>query len=509
MMLTHDNRWHEFRDIPASDPIFNLSVLSLRKLKPYRDLLYIQRTLPSLPAFRLAYRCIKLWAVQRGIYGAKFGFLGGVHITLMLSWVCKKLGHESGSVTAADIVVSFFHHYAHFDWTNDIVYDAIYHKKQPRYYRSAREPMVVLGYHAPNSNIAHTATVPGLQLLVKAFRNAEQQLCEPDMTWEAFFGAPSFSELESNLPQGVADFLRTYNNFVKVDIQFWGRTLAKGKSLVGWVESRCIALVIGKHSVLCNLCAFVLLILIDIHKAIPKSEVQIWPARFVNGDSKDVGDGKDYQGCYLIGLSKAEKAVSANSVEENQAAKRALEKALDRFLTQFRTDEKNFDSSTSWIDASLVRSSEVKHLQLDDREWGMYAAEMDSDSEDEEDLVDEDLEDAEEKKPQRTIPQRPKPTSTPLSSTKLRPASDVLNRLRWDPSLDPSDYIIGYEDRFLGAKETGLEKWKTEQTDEEFIPQHRILYFKRKGGEDGRGDLVWERATRIDKVFGSGLGKGD
>ncbi|KAI4634436.1 hypothetical protein J4E83_001754 [Alternaria metachromatica] len=483
-------RWHEFRNIPASDPIFNLSILSLRKLKPYRDLLYIQRTLPSLSAFRLAYRSIKLWAVQRGMYSAKFGFLGGVHITLMLSWVCKRLGHDTGPVTAADIIASFFHHYAQFDWTNDIVYDAIFHKKRPRYYRSAREPMVVLGYHAPNSNIAHTATVPGLQLLVKAFKTAEKQLCEPGMTWEAFFGAPSAPEPESQLPHGAAEFLRNYNNFVKVDIQFWGRTLAKGKSLVGWVESRCISLVI------------------DIHKAIPKSEVQIWPARFVDSNSFDVGEGKEYQGCYLIGISKSEKAVSAHSADDKQVAKQALEKVLDRFLTQLRTDEKNFDASISWIDASLVRSSEVKGLRLDDREWGVYAMDMDSDSDDEEE-IDEDVEDVDETKPQRTIPQRPKPTSAPLSRTKLRPASDVLNRLRWDPSLDPSDYIIGYEDRFLGAKETGLEKWKTEQTDEEFIPQHRILYFKKKGGEDGRGDVVWERATRIDKIFGSGLGSGE
>ncbi|KAI4691866.1 hypothetical protein J4E81_007393 [Alternaria sp. BMP 2799] len=310
------------------------------------------------------------------------------------------------------------------------------------------------------------------------------------MTWEAFFGAPSAPEPESQLPDGAAEFLRNYNNFVKVDIQFWGRTLAKGKSLVGWVESRCISLVI------------------DIHKAIPKSEVQIWPARFVDSSSFDVGEGKEYQGCYLIGLSKSEKAVSTHSADDKQVAKQALEKVLGRFLTQLRTDEKNFDASTSWIDASLVRSSDVKGLRLDDREWGVYAMDIDSDSDDEED-VDEDLEDADETKPQRTIPQHPKPTSAPLSRTKLRPASDVLNRLRWDPSLDPSDYIIGYEDRFLGAKETGLEKWKTEQTDEEFIPQHRILYFKKKGGDDGRGEVVWERATRIDKIFGSGLGSGE
>ena len=38
-----------FHQLPASDPVFSLAIHSLRKLKPYRDLIYIQRTLPSLP----------------------------------------------------------------------------------------------------------------------------------------------------------------------------------------------------------------------------------------------------------------------------------------------------------------------------------------------------------------------------------------------------------------------------------------------------------------------------
>ena len=246
----------------------------------------------------------------------------------------------------------------------------------------------------------------------------------------------------------------------------------------------------------------------DIHKALPESEVRIWPARFTDSAPSDSGDSSDYQGCYLVGLSKAAEAGSARSAEDKQTAKQALDKVLDRFLTQLRTDEKNFDSTTCWIDASLVKSRDVKGLRLDDREWGNYAMDLESDSDDEED-VEEDVGDAEDAKPQRAVPQRPKPTPTPVSRAKLRPASDVLNRLRWDPSLDPSDYIIGYEDRFLGEKETGLDMWKTEQTDEEFIPQHRILYFKKRGGDDGRGEVVWERATRIDKVFGSGLGTGE
>jgi uncharacterized protein (UPF0248 family) len=185
-----------------------------------------------------------------------------------------------------------------------------------------------------------------------------------------------------------------------------------------------------------------------------------------------------------------------------------LEKIVDRFLSQLRTDERNYDTSTSWVNATLVTQQHIQsqQLRLDDREWGDYAMEIEPDSDDE----DDELDDEDDEMPKLPIRSKPNTSSTPVSTTKLRPASDVLNRLRWDPNLDPADYIIGYEDRFLGAKETGLEKWKTEQTDEEFIPQHRILYFRKKFNDegDGKGETVWERATRIDKIFGSGAGSG-
>lgn len=261
-------RWSEFEKLPPSDPIFNLSILSLRKLKPYRDLLYIQRTIPDLATFDLAYRTIKLWATQRGIYSSKFGFLGGVHITLMLSWVYKRIAHDNDSrdarsISATDLVATFFHHYAAFDWVNDMVFDAFFHKQKPRYHRTAREPMVVLGFHSPNSNISHTATVPGLSLLVNEFKAASERLgleatdvrpLERAVSWQDFFeplGIHSFDGMGS----GETQFLQTYRSYISIDIQFWGRTLAKGKSLVGWVESRCLSLVVGKYHSFLRLCS--------------------------------------------------------------------------------------------------------------------------------------------------------------------------------------------------------------------------------------------------------------
>ena len=48
--------------------------------------------------------------------------------------------------------------------------------------------------------------------------------------------------------------------------------------------------------------------------------------------------------------------------------------------------------------------------------------------------------------------------------------------------------------------------WKggvADVTDEEWIPQHRIMYFRKKEDEEGR--RVWDRATRLDRLFGSGV----
>ncbi|KAF9731735.1 hypothetical protein PMIN07_007229 [Paraphaeosphaeria minitans] len=475
------DRWPVFANLSATDPIFNLPILSLRKLKPIRDLNYIQRTLPSMASFRLAYHFIRQWAVERGIYSAKFGYFGGIHLTLMLSWVCKRLAHDSGSVSAGDLILSFFHHYANFDWQNDMVYDAFFQKRKPRYQRSAREAMVILGFHAPNSNIAHTATVPGMQVLVGELRQADDQLSCPGMTWEAFFKVnPPGSK------PAVSSFLGSFDSYIKIDIQYWGRALSRGKGLVGWVESRCINLVV------------------DIHKALPQFSSRIWPARFADQEANS--SDTYYHGCYLIGLARSHDD-NLTSPEERVCAKAALQKVFDRFLNLVRADDRYYDESSAWIGISLAKPVEVKDLQFDVREWGDYMPDMEPHSDDEEDF--DETEDDFAPSTARKLPIRPAPsaTSTPVSSNKLRPASDILNRLRWDSNLDPSDYIVGYEDRFLGAKETTLEKWKTEQTDEEFIPQHRILYFKKKS-EDG-GEVVWERATRIDKIFGSGLGGGE
>ncbi|GAW20045.1 hypothetical protein ANO14919_095390 [Xylariales sp. No.14919] len=470
--------WPYAMRLPTTDPIFALPTQTLAKLKPARDMYYIRRTIPDYAAFRTAYHLIKYWAKQRGIYSAKFGLLSGIQISLLLSRVCKLLSHEEMTVSLPSILTTFFHHYADFDWGTQLAFDPFFHK-QLRYIRTTREPMAILGFHPPSLNTALNASLPSVWTISNEFKRANALLLQEDMTWTDFLGAT----------QGSVEFLSSFKTFIKIEAQFWGVSLAKGSGFVGWLESRCV------------------MFLVDLNRRLPNVHARIWPARFVDEDVSD--DETDYQGYYLIGLNKLEESNEESmSRDDMKSMVSSLHTSLQKFEGQIRGDEKFFDSNSSWMNASLVNRSKLGRLRLDNREWGEYTAgdEFDEEEEEEEEFGSDDedhsgseaLTNRSKSKKKATIASQ---STRPEYSGKFRSSADVINRIRWDPNMDSGDYVVGYEDRFLGAKERALDAWKSEQTDEEFIPQHRILYFKQKSD----GIIVWDRKERRDTVFGSGI----
>ncbi|KAJ9616401.1 hypothetical protein H2200_000119 [Cladophialophora chaetospira] len=96
-------------------------------------------------------------------------------------------------------------------------------------------------------------------------------------------------------------------------------------------------------------------------------------------------------------------------------------------------------------------------------------------------------------------------SASDTASRKMRTAEDVLNRLQHDTDLDISQYVVGYLERFEGIKELPVKNWISESTDEEWIPQHRIRYFK-KICAGGTEETVWDRDSRVDKIFGTDAG---
>ncbi|KAG8567938.1 hypothetical protein GDO81_013836 [Engystomops pustulosus] len=84
----------------------------------------------------------------------------------------------------------------------------------------------------------------------------------------------------------------------------------------------------------------------------------------------------------------------------------------------------------------------------------------------------------------------------------MKTASDVISRIQWDTQLPKEHFIVGYLDRFLGTIEKPFSAFCWEDlasigVDVLAIPKHRIQYFKYQNL------VVWDKASRIDNVFGS------
>ncbi|XP_062395439.1 leukocyte receptor cluster member 9 isoform X2 [Sardina pilchardus] len=92
----------------------------------------------------------------------------------------------------------------------------------------------------------------------------------------------------------------------------------------------------------------------------------------------------------------------------------------------------------------------------------------------------------------------------PEKKPRMRTADDVINRIRWDSAINSADFVVGHIDRFLGVLERPFDEfaWDTSVSDCDYseelaLPRHRIQYFTY------RGQRVWDRDNRTDRVFGS------
>ena len=335
--------------------------------------------------------------------------------------------------------------------------------------------MVILSIHPPKVNVARASTVFSVHTLREEFKKAAHLLSESGSTWKGILG-----------PRSVFQFLETYPSYVKINIHYWANAAAKGRSLFGWLEFRCVSL------------------LVDISRQFPDLHARIWPARFTEMEDDRLESMEEYQGCLLIGLSKSDK-ISTELMNglDRRSVQVSLVSLLRNFAEQIRADETYFDKSCSWIDVSLAAPKELRNLRLDTSDW------LQSAKDEVDDFLSDDDVDWSHDDPsiiqtsgdtERARFSQPAPALQVAVGPRLRPAADVINRLRWDASFDSSDYVVGYIDRFVGEKEVPIDQWKSEQTHDDFIPMHRVSYFKRKSD----GERIWDREKRIDLIFNTG-----
>lgn len=84
----------------------------------------------------------------------------------------------------------------------------------------------------------------------------------------------------------------------------------------------------------------------------------------------------------------------------------------------------------------------------------------------------------------------------------MKTAIDVVKRIQWDTNLPKDQFLVGYLDRMEGLKEKYFTAFSWEDIASVdytvlAIPKHRIQYFKYKS------EIVWDKRSRLDNVFGS------
>jgi hypothetical protein len=185
----------------------------------------------------------------------------------------------------------------------------------------------------------------------------------------------------------------------------------------------------------------------------------------------------DFQCFYLVGLEAREMTSSSASI-------------IEAFVHNIQSGKTYYDAQTCFIGAAPVLRDQLPECILDHKvTWRDNGIDEDSYDTDEEDDANHELDDiafyefrsfdhksTRHDKKSDTAAQKLTKTSQVTDKNpnfegrpRLRTSAEVYNRLMWDGTFDVTDFVIGYEDRFLGVRETSLLSWKREVEDEAFV----------------------------------------
>jgi poly(A) polymerase len=94
-----------------------LDTFQMRSVNGVRVGEELQACIPQIKSFRHALRAIKLWAKKRGIYGAVFGYPGGIAWAILVGRICQLYPFACG----ATVVTKFFMIWRKWAWPRPIM----------------------------------------------------------------------------------------------------------------------------------------------------------------------------------------------------------------------------------------------------------------------------------------------------------------------------------------------------------------------------------------------------
>lgn len=460
---------------------------SLLAAQSVRALSVLTSLIPDLAVFRKAYVIIKRWAEARGLNSNRMCFLGGHAWTIMLTRVAQ----SNPRVSVFGLVSAFFATYAVWDFRANPITVQTFPEVSYRHV-SRKEPVCIVTCSTPFKNITRNATQGSRQVLI-----TELQRGHSLMSLSAGTKSPIETLQELWTPY---NFFTAYSKYLQINAA--AATHREFVSFSGQVESRVVQLITRLE-------------------AFPSIAVRPWPVRFVHRSSSFA-----YSCSFFLGLTLKD-GISPDDARNSNAH-------LEEFVTMmenwagYDVESMRITMQTRPRDyfTNVTPVPETSSTYAFETILNEYPDEVASDEEEEEIEEEEELPLQSASSAPSSSAASSSASSSSATTTKAKPAwaqgkkgatsskpskrneaaapeasnngrrmktsEEAINWIRHDTRFNPDEFIISYEDRFVGLMEVPVSKFTTDTYSDVFIPQHRIWLIKQNGR------IVWDRKNRID-----------
>ncbi|KND02181.1 polynucleotide adenylyltransferase PAP1 [Spizellomyces punctatus DAOM BR117] len=195
-------------DLADDNLLKGLDERCVRSLNGSRVTDEILRLVPNIDAFRIALRCIKLWAKRRAIYSNVMGFFGGIAWAILVARVCQLYPNAA----AGAIVSKFFRIMHKWAWPQPVLLKQIEEGPlavrvwNPKIYpqdKAHRMPIITPAY--PSMCATHNVTVSTQRVTTEEFERAA------DIADRIMVGSGRWVELFTK-----SDFFSRYKYYLQV-----------------------------------------------------------------------------------------------------------------------------------------------------------------------------------------------------------------------------------------------------------------------------------------------------
>jgi len=210
----------------------SISLMTAKKRKYYGDADFMRRNLRDLTVFQAAYRCIKAWAVTRGIYSSRLSYLSEPLLLLMVFEAYRR----TSSMTWQAICSGFFQ-----VWSAIDIERAFAGATGPGDYSHDRPPMAQTTQNCPEISFSNFTTRHTLKFIAGQIAVTHAALCGT-----TFRGDKGLGMLDSVQQHEGYNFWSSHMCYIRTDLSYWGPSQSRCGRFVDMVGSEIASFATSK-----------------------------------------------------------------------------------------------------------------------------------------------------------------------------------------------------------------------------------------------------------------------